>query len=324
MQVIAKYRTVPIEILIFDAITRRLPDHHPRKSEFHSKLIRWKAGYKGEIEVDYYLSLFPDDDLTIFQYLRLPHKNGYFQIDTLIISPWFMVIIEAKNLAGTIEIDHELDQLLQTYDGMEKGYNNPILQAEIQSAHLKKWLTKHQLPLPPLETFVTISNPQTIIKNPTNNKVVSYRTCRAARIPFKIATLKTQFNKEIYTKKDIKKVTRLLLKQHVPFVPDPKAMDIPSDILTGVQCPYCSLFSMERMHGTWFCKSCGKTSKDAHIQAVKDYFLLNGPTLTNKNLREFLHINSEDTITRILHSMNLIFTGKTKNRTYSPPEDFFS
>jgi hypothetical protein len=324
MQVIAKYRTIPIEILIYEAITRRLPDHHPRKSEFLSKLIRWKAGYKGEKEVDYYLSLFPDDDLTIFQDIRLPHNNGYFQIDTLIISPWFIVIIESKNYAGTIEIDHELDQLLQTYDGTEKGYNNPILQAEIQSSHLKNWFIKHQLPLPPIEIFGSISNPQTIIKNPTYNKEVTYRICRAARIPFRISTLKSHFNKEKVTKKDIKKITRLLLKQHEPFVPDPKSMDIPRDHMTGVQCPHCNIFRMERIHGTWFCKNCGHASKDAHIHAVKDYFHLNGHSLTNKQLRDFLHVDSENTITRILHSLNLAFTGTTKNRIYSPPKDFFS
>ncbi|MBT2680757.1 NERD domain-containing protein [Bacillus sp. ISL-35] len=123
---IAKYRTIPMEILIYEAIIRRLPDHHPRKPEFLSKLNRWKAGYKGEKEVDYYLSLFPDDDLTIFQYLRLPHHNGHFQIDTLIISAWFIAVIESKNFAGTIELDPELDQLLQNSDGAEKAYSNPI------------------------------------------------------------------------------------------------------------------------------------------------------------------------------------------------------
>lgn len=321
---IAKYRTIPIEILIYEAITRRLPDHHPRKPEFLSKLNRWKAGYKGEKEVDYYLSLFPDDDLTIFQYLRPPHHNGHFQIDTLIISAWFMAVIESKNFAGTIELDPELDQLLQNSDGAEKAYSNPILQAEIQSSHLAKWLLKYQLPLPPIEMFVTISNPQTIIKNPYHHKEVAYRLCRAARIPFKISTLKSKHDKEKLTNKDLKKVTRLLLKQHEPFIPDPRSLDIPPDLLTGVMCPHCSTFRMERTHGAWFCKNCGKTSREAHKGAVRDYFLLYGPVLTNIQLRKFLHIDSEDTVTRILHSMNLLTAGTTKNRTYSPPKDFFN
>lgn len=321
---IAKYRTIPLEILIYEAITRRLPDHHPRKSEFLSKLIRWKAGYKGEKEVDYYLSLFPDDDLTIFHYLRLPHNNGHFQIDTLIISPWFIVIIESKNFAGTIEIDDELDQLLQTLDGKEKGYSNPILQAEIQSFHLAKWFLKHQLPLPPIEIFVTISNPQTIIKNPTHNKEVANKICRAARVPFKISTLKTKYIQEILTKKDIKRSTRLLLKQHESFIPDIKSLDVPTDLITGVQCPDCGTFGMDRIHGSWFCRNCGQTSRNAHIPAVKDCFLLNGQTLTNKQLRNFLHVDSADTITRIFHLLNLNITGTTKNRTYSPTKDFFN
>ncbi|MBT2644032.1 NERD domain-containing protein [Bacillus sp. ISL-41] len=320
---IAKYRSISLEILIYDAVYRRLPDHHPRKSEFRSKLGRWKAAHKGETEVDYYLSLFPDDDLTIFQYLRLPHKNGHFQIDTLIISPSFIAIIESKNYAGTIVIDLELDQLLQTYDGIEKGYNNPILQAEIQSLHLKKWFINHQLPLAPIEIFATISNPQTIIKNPAFDKEAAYRICRAARIPFRISTLKSQYQKEKLTMKEIKKITRLLLKEHVPYVPDTNSLDLPQDLITGVQCPHCNHFGMERIHGAWFCRHCGHTSTDAHIAAVKDYFLLNGFILTNRRLREFLHINSGDTITRILQSLNFPFTGGTKNRIYTPPEDFF-
>lgn len=321
---IAKYRTIPMEILIYEAITRRLPDHHPRKPEFLSKLNRWKAGYKGEKEVDYFLSLFPDDDLTIFQYLRLPHQNGHFQIDTLIISNWFIAIIESKNLAGTIEVDPELDQLLQNFDGSEKAYSNPILQAEIQRSHLAKWLLKHQLPLPPIEIFVTISNPQTIIKNPAHHKEVAHRICRAARIPFRISTLKRKHTTEKLTKKDVKKVTRLLLKHHEPFIPDPPSFHIPLDLITGVQCPHCQTFRMERIHGTWLCQKCGKTAREAHKTAVKDYFLLYSPILSNIHLRKFLHINSEDTATRILHSMNLLINGNTKNRTYSPPKDFFS
>lgn len=80
---IVKKRTIPLEILIYDAVVRRLPDRHPRKSEFEAKLIRRRSGYKGEKELDNYLSQFPDEEFTIIQGIRLPHFDTHFQIDNI-------------------------------------------------------------------------------------------------------------------------------------------------------------------------------------------------------------------------------------------------
>lgn len=324
MLLIVKKRTMPMEILIYDAVLRRLPDRHPRKAEFELKLLRWKAGYKGERELDYFLTQFPDDDYTIIQNLRLPHKETHFQIDTLLVTPFFITNIESKNHAGEVEIDPVLDQMIQTIDGTKKSYLNPILQAEIQSAHLGTWLANHRFPRAPIEYFVTFSNPQTIIRNPTGSKEVAYRICRAPRIPFRIQSMKPQFTTPIFTKKEIKKAARLLVKSHVPLIPDPSKMNIPfKDLLTGVQCPKCSKFRMNRTHGTWFCSFCGHTSKDAHIPALKDYFLLFGRTITNNQMRDFLAVDSKDYISRLLKSLNLVTAGAKKNKLYTPPNDYF-
>ena len=128
-----------------------------------------------------------------------------------------------------------------------------------------------------------------------------------------------------WSKKDIKRITKLLLRKHEPLIPDVSTMNIPfKDLNLGIQCPKCSSFGMERIYGSWFCRSCSHTSKDAHIPAVKEYFLLNGNTLTNKQLRFFLQINSDDLASHLLKSLNLISTGTTRNRLYHPPKDFFN
>jgi hypothetical protein len=325
MFLIAKKRTIPLEILIYDAVVRRLPDRHPRKSEFESRLIRRRSGFKGEKELDYYLSQFPDEDFTIIQSIRLPHLDTHFQIDTLLLSPYFIVNMEAKNHAGEIEFNTEFDQMIQRFDGSVKVYSSPVLQAKIQTSHLQNLLSKNHIPVSPLEFFVTISNPQTLILNPSRSQEVAYRVCRTARIPYKISDLKSKYKKVNWSKKDIKRVTKLLLKNHEPLIPDVSGMNIPfKDLVLGIQCPKCSSFGMERTQGTWFCKSCGHTSKDAHISAIKDYFLLYGNTLTNKQLRLFLQVKSDDLVTHILKSLNLISTGITRNRLYQPPKDFFN
>lgn len=325
MHLIAKIRTIPLEILIYDAVVRRLPDRHPRKSEFESKLIRRRSGFKGEKELDYYLSQFPDEDFTIIQSIRLPHYDTHFQIDTLLLSPYFTVNMEAKNHAGEIEFNNEFDQMIQRYDGSVKVYSNPVLQAKIQTSHLYNLLSKNHFPPSPLEYFVSITNPQTLILNPSRNQEVAYRVCRTARIPYKILDLKSKYKKVSWSKKDINRITKLLLRKHEPLIPDVSALNIPfKDLNLGIQCPKCSSFGMERTYGTWFCQSCSYTSKNAHIHAIKEYFLLYGNTLTNKQLRLFLQINSDDLATHLLKSLNLISTGTTRNRLYHPPKDFFN
>lgn len=53
------------------------------------------------------------------------------------------------------------------------------------------------------------------------------------------------------------------------------------------------------------------------MKALHDYSLLLGPAITNKELRNFLHVSSSHAATRILKSLNLPQTGAQKNRTYT-------
>ena len=322
---IAKTRTIPLEILIFEAVLTRMPPDHPRKTEFHTKLIKRRAGYKGERELDYHLAQLPEQDFTIIQDLRLPHKNTFFQLDNLLLGPSFFLNLESKYFSGALEFDQEFDQMIRTINDTQEAYLNPILQAKIQISRFRTWLAEHQFTPPPIEYFVTITNQQSIIKNPAHNKEVSYRVCRSARIPFKIDDIKNKYKNDVFPKKEIKKLTRLLIKSHEPLIPNMKSLNLPlADLLTGIQCPKCAAFRMERTYGTWYCKACGHTSKDAHIAAIRDYFLLFNPSITNPQLRKFLHIDSADLATRILNSMNLTVEGTTKKRIYSPPINYFN
>jgi hypothetical protein len=79
-----------------------------------------------------------------------------------------------------------------------------------------------------------------------------------------------------------------------------------SELLTGVRCPsYTSLLPLIRDKQKWYCPSCHKFSKDAHIKALKDYFLLFDTKITNQQFREFAHLKSSDTAKRLLLSANL-------------------
>jgi arsenate reductase-like glutaredoxin family protein len=325
MYLILKKREIPVKILIYEAVVRRLPFHHPRKKEFQTKLMKLKAGYKGEVDLDYYLAQLPEKEYILLQGLRLPHLETHFQIDMLLLSPSFFINFESKNYAGEIDIDLTFDQLIRTIDGKQDSYGNPILQAKIQTSNLTTWLKNHSFTFPPIEYFVTISSSQTIIKNSNKSPEVFYRVCRTARALYKIEDMKLKFKSETLTIKDLKKIAHKLIKSHQPLVVDPKGMNLPlNEVMKGIQCPECHEFKMNRIHGNWLCSSCGHLSKTAHISAIKDFFLLHGFSINNLQLREFLGIDSIHLATQILKSVNLIPSGSKKNRTYSPPKDFFS
>ena len=74
---------------------------------------------------------------------------------------------------------------------------------------------------------------------------------------------------------------------------------------------------MKKYMKGWRCTACDGTSPDAHKQAIRDWFLLFGGEMKNKDCREFLHIDRQQTANRILNSMNLQTEGANRNRSYS-------
>jgi len=320
---IVKKRTVPREMTIYEAIVRRFPINHPRKAEFERKLSRKRAGYKGEKELDYHISQIDHAKYTIIEDIRIPHNNTHFQIDSLLISNSFIIPIESKNYAGTLEFHPDFQYLIQNLNGVEKVYGDPILQAKTQANQLKSFLISNQFSPPPFEPLVAITNLQAIIKNPTQSKEVSHRVFKSPAIFYKTNPIQEKYQIPYLSEKEIKKIVKLLLKKHTPFIPDIKAMDLPyGDMLKGVECPSCHTFGMEKIHGYWGCKHCGHISKDAHLSALKDYFLIYGPTITNSQFREYLGISSVDQAKRMLSAMGLESTGSTKGRIYTPGENF--
>lgn len=133
----------------------------------------------------------------------------------------------------------------------------------------------------------------------------------------KVEEYQTLHQKEFLSVKELKKLTRLLIKSHEPEGSHLHLYNIsPSDIIPGVLCPDCNQFHMERFSKSWHCPSCGADSSNAHEQAVQDYFLLVSPTITNKQLRSFLLLPSQKKASYLLSKMDLQFTGITKNRIY--------
>ncbi|RBP91363.1 hypothetical protein DFO70_108145 [Cytobacillus firmus] len=78
---------------------------------------------------------------------------------------------------------------------------------------------------------------------------------------------------------------------------------------------------MIRMHGRWICSACKHLSKDGHIQSLQDYSLLIDQSISNAQAKEYLGIESRDTVKRLLQSVSGKKEGVRRETKYAL--DFF-
>ncbi len=146
---IIKPRTVPLALQQYQALERRLPANHPKMPLIQENLRKRLAGYKGECALDYPLSFLPEKKYSILHDVRLQANGHFFQIDTILLSEMFIVLIDAKNMAGKLYFDPRFHQLIQTLDGEEKAYSDPLIQARRHKELFTQWLAKNKLPSAP-------------------------------------------------------------------------------------------------------------------------------------------------------------------------------
>jgi ribosomal protein S27AE len=315
---IIKARKPSIFLMQLETLLKRIKPQHPNRPLIEKDYQKFRAGYNGEKSMDYYLAdQIENKNTFLFHDLRLPHKDKFFQLDTLILIPSVSIFLEIKNISGTIFFERKFKQFIRkTKEGVEEGFPDPLLQIERQSALLKKTFSKLKTPVMPLIPLVVISNPNTVIKS--NDSTLSNTILHAARVPFRINEILSSFPNEILHLKDMNRVKRALLKQNVP-----QAIDVfdryslkSNDILKGVECRQCGTFKMKKKNRRWRCDQCLYVDSIAYIEALKDFARLYGPSTTNRQLREFCLISSTSVANKILSSLNCPFTGGTKGRVY--------
>ncbi|WP_052404878.1 nuclease-related domain-containing protein [Bacillus rubiinfantis] len=297
-----------------EALERRLPEQHPAMPNIITRIKKLKSGYNGEKSLNFYLKQIPLLHASIFHDLRLPLGNGFFQIDVLLLSQKFMIIFEAKNNSGTLIF--EKNQMIQQYEDTRKIYENPITQAKRHKILLHYFLNQYEIPKIPTDFFVTICKDSTEIdiKYPEAYR----RICRTGDVINIVETAHRSYKQEIVNKPTVEKISNLLVNSHTPKQYDvQKIFDIGQhEIITGVQCPCCFHLPMLYRRMNWLCPKCHFISKNAHIEAIEDYFLLFNLPLTNAELCRFLHIPSSRTATYIFSLLNLPYTGTNRNRKY--------
>ncbi|MCT2535085.1 NERD domain-containing protein [Aquibacillus koreensis] len=304
------------QISKMDALLQRLSSSHTSYIKLKDDYMKIVAGLRGEKELARQLKRLPQDGFVVLAGARLFQDGIPFQMDGLILSPKLIIIVESKNMFGTLFFDTEFNQMIRLANDVEEGYRNPITQVSFHKEQLQKWLFINGFGHPPIETLVSISHPSTILKtNAANQSQIFSQVMHAENIVGAIIQLQDKYDQ---TYLNVGEISALIERFHTPVdlnLLEKYEIKV-KDLLTGVHCPNCKSLPMKRVYGKWLCPSCSSFSKDAHVKAIRDYLLLIQPTISNKQCRDFLHLKSANIAQLMLRSMGLRAEGETKSRVY--------
>ncbi|WP_369435868.1 nuclease-related domain-containing protein [Lysinibacillus fusiformis] len=293
------------------ALVSRLPSTHPQYLKLQKELKNKEAGDFGELYIMKELQKYQQlSDCHILHNVILPTVLP-MQIDILIITPSGIIILEIKNIRGTVHFKKEPRQLIRiTETGEVRAFTNPEIQLEQYILAMKDFLDAHDITMPIYGAIVF----------PFNN-VDIYR--EGGELPILMGKeLPMYIHKLIAQKLDIATddLAHIILSQMRQMHPFPlcKFYKIePSVLQRGVTCENCGQLRMQKLKATWFCQKCEHKCKEAHMSALRDFYMLVGDSMTNRECRDFLKIESPHVTKRVLQKLYLTSSGIGKHTKYN-------
>ncbi|SOB90238.1 nuclease-like protein [Ureibacillus xyleni] len=269
-----------------------------------------EAGEHGE---RYLLSLFEMNKLpenTVILHNVSFTSNMQTQIDILIISPSWCLILEVKNIRGVVSFNRNPKQLIRIReDGSEENLGSPEVQVEQFQFGLNSLLSSLGIRIPIYCAIIWPFN-NAVIKQPPEK----YPLLMGREILQYIWSLPR--GKNIVNPNHVGKIIMDNLKPWEPF-PLCDYYEISKDmILRGVECPNCGTIPMRRTLRTWCCPKCQKNYMYAHTQALKDYYMLISKTITSREAMSFLGLRNRFEAVRIIRANSTNRTGATKTSRF--------
>lgn len=311
------FRKKSDKYLFYEALAKRLPHSHSYWDTVQNNLRKESGGYAGELRVDRELSEAQYfEEYGVLRNVLVGNTDSYCQIDTLIIYRQFILIIEVKNIPGVLTYDEYTQQLTRRRDnGPIEGMGNPEAQLKRSERFVRNFLSKNQLEIP-VHGMIVFSNPASILEKP-------FPSCLAIHVSGLYEALEDLHQLYAEHQKlpqfDIRKIHRIFEKNE-PIIPPNRPTHIPPniflDIITGILCANCVRNKLHYKSKYWRCSNCKFKSKNAHIDALRDYAILINEELTTSEWMKFAGLNSLTTTRRVLKESGLEISGGNKNRKW--------
>lgn len=304
-------QTLYMEALI--SLNKRLKKNHPKYISLREDLNRNIAGDIGEEAV-----------MSFLQKVKLPYKffafhnislfgESLFQMDILIITQYYAVIFEVKNIQGEIEFKSHPYQLSRTLsNGVRNSFDSPEIQLQEYIYQLNVIFKAGGFSIP-IYGAVVFPFTSSYIKTPPSETTILFRNEIKSYLR-KLKTHDSPLSLEV-----LDSLKKFILNKTTNYKPFPLAQHFainPDDIIKGVECTICNLVGMKKVARHWICPKCRNISTNAHIKTIKEYFLIYKDSISNTECRQFLNLNNMYEANRILKNANLIKTGKYKDAKY--------
>ena len=321
--IIIKSREYPIEIKKLEVLQRRAKLNEVTMEKIQSEIRKREAGYQGEKRLDYFLSLVTRDNFYILNNLRLKDGDHAFEIDTVIVTSYFILLIDAKNYSGGLYFDQKLKECIRTYKDLFESIQDPLSQAFLHNYQMRNfWKINKLITLPILSLVIVTHSSTAITTNLGLEKELNLKVIHANHLIERLEELFKAYPNRRLTEKQTRDISYRLLENHTPREPkilEKYHIDL-TTIIPGVQCPCCSA-KMLWKSAKWHCTKCKTTSKNAHEQAIYDYLLLY-KSISTAECQKFLGIQSKFTTKRLLNSLGLKKLGNTYAQRYTLPDDY--
>ncbi|QBP42830.1 nuclease-related domain-containing protein [Paenisporosarcina antarctica] len=310
---IMKYRSDSLKLLGIEAALRRLSVSHPKYEYLTNQQKQITAGIVGEELLNKLFSRVTFKfEYFIFHDLHLK-STATFQMDSLFLTPYYAIIIEMKNIAGHIKIRKDHPQLERTLlTGKVDYFRNPIGQIVEITDVFEDFLQMHGMRLPIYQVIIFKDSNRFVEFDENSIPIFGLQ-----ELPHFI---RTRPRVDVKLKpSQMKKLIDALVNNHHDYLPFPITTHFSidsKDIVSGVRCQFCQVFSVEKAFREWRCMYCTKVFKTAHLDALNDYAMLLSNKISNKEFRSFLQIANPKQASDILRRMNLPMTGCKKKREY--------
>ncbi|TFB24481.1 hypothetical protein E3U55_03005 [Filobacillus milosensis] len=310
---VVKDHEVPLNLLSAISIYLRLSELYPNLQSVYNEILTYYSGYKGELALDYYLKFIDQKSRSILHSLRLPFINTFYQIDTLLLSANFFLMIEVKNLTGHIRFNHEKGRMYQQTEFEEKSYQDPLLQSNTHLHQFKSFLHNRGLGHVPVESLIVFVNQNARLSDDRDDSIIY-----GFQLMQKFEEILKKYPNSTISQTAIKQLQSALIKLNTPLHSNMlKQLGImPNELLYGVICPTCMKLPMQRPFGTWLCPHCKNSDPKAHMRAFIEYTLLFSQFITNRQARKLLRLDSPDIIQKLFKKANFPHQGENRHRKY--------
>ena len=294
-------------------MAKRLPLNHPKQEVIKERINSINAGFGGEERLDHLLKHFdPEYPYLIIQDLSIS-TNVDFQVDTLLVTQSCVILLEVKNLSGKLRFTVNPSALHQTKaSGEERGYQSPLVQAEVIKWKFESVLKSLDFNLP-VYAFLVIAYPnQIVVDTPPGSVIWS-----ADEVMIRLHNF--NMPPELISEYEMNQLGQRLLNLSSEFNPFPLAAKhgiSASEIGNGVYCPVCKTIKMVRCKRSWYCSNCKLKSSDAHHEAIRDWFMLIKPSISAAECKVFLELEHLSTARNILKNPLYKRVGNNKMRRY--------